>query len=347
MRSFAIGALPILAGLASGWACTSPAPTPDAAAARDAASTPDTGSSTDDGGPPIDAGNVTRVSRMPPLAGDPTFAPPVPRSDQISSTFGPRWKTSAARYDFHPGIDWFDDEGTPVTAIGDGVVDGVYPDGSTTFPNGGNVVVVLHALAASLTFHDQPVDRIYAVYLHLASYAVAAGEPVTRGQVVGAMGHTGDTTFTHLHFEIRVQTRCSLQYQVANPGSSCVTGWDPHVHPFLFVGGPNDDAIQIQEMPPAAGDAYAVRYEASRGDLDLDVIETDLGAIGFDERLGLDATTLAHLDDFHYPWMTLVPLPFGSTDDRLVMELHFPTRPAYVEMRDIHGVGLRIGAPPR
>lgn len=275
-----------------------------------------------------------------PLA---VFDPPVPRPEAISSTFGPRWKTSASRYDFHPGIDWFDVEGTPVTAIGDGVVDAVHPDGSTSFPNGGNVLVIRHELPELRTFHGQVIDHVFAVYLHLASFAVAAGDAVRRGQVVAAMGQTGDTTFVHLHFEIRVQTICSLPYQIANPGSTCVTGFDPHVHPFLFVGGRDDDAVTLEEMPPSSGDAWAVRYVASRGDLDLDVIETDLGALGFGERRGMDATALARLDDFRYPWLTLVPLPFTSTDEALVMELHFPVRPAFLEVRDLDGSGLRLG----
>lgn len=309
------------------FACSNtPSGAPDAASAR------------------ADAG-ATIVMAPPPLAAMAVFAAPVPRPDQISSTFGPRWKTSASRYDFHPGIDWFDAEGTPVTAIGDGVVEAAHRDGSTAFPNGGNVLVVRHAMPMATTFHGQAVDRFYAVYLHLSSFAVAQGDAVTRGQVVGAIGHTGDTTFDHLHFETRVQTLCSMQYQLANPTASCVIGFDPHVHPFLFVGGRDDDAITLEEIAPAAGDAWAVRYTATRGDLDLDVIETDLGALGFDERRGLDASSLALLDDFHYPWLTLVPAPFGSSDERLVMELHFPVRPAFVEVRDIHGAGLRLGSP--
>lgn len=297
-----------------------------------------------DTGPLGDAG-LFRVTAEPPLAPMPSFGSPVPRPEQISSTFGPRWKTSADRYDFHPGIDYFDAEGTPVAAIGDGVVEAVHPDGSASFPNGGNVLVVRHALPAATMFHGQVVDRFYAVYLHLASFAVADGQRVTRGQVVGAMGRTGDTTFVHLHFETRVQTLCSLQYQVANPMASCAIGFDPHVHPFLFVGGQNDDAIGVEEIAPEAGAAWALRYTAGRGDLDLDVIETDLGTLGFGERRGMDATSLARLDDFHYPWLTLVPAPFGSRDEELVMELHFPVRPRFVELRDIHGVGVRVGSP--
>jgi murein DD-endopeptidase MepM/ murein hydrolase activator NlpD len=285
---------------------------------------------------------ATVLRREPALAAMPVFDPPVPRPERISSTFGPRWKFSISDYDLHPGIDYVDALGTPLTAIGDGTVEGVYPTGSAQFPEGGNVLVVRHPLPAPLWFHGRSVDRIFAVYVHLDAFAVAAGDTVTRGQVVGTMGRSGVTDYVQLHFEIRVQTMCSLQFQTLAPTASCVTGFDPHVHPFLFVGGRDEDAITIAEIPPAPGEALALRYTAGRGDLDLDVIDTDLGTLGFVERRGLDATTLARLDDFDYGWLRLDPRPFTSIDERLVMELHFPTRPRYVEMRDVYGKGVRV-----
>lgn len=284
-------------------------------------------------------GPGTPTSAAPALVASTGFVAPVPRPLRISSTFGPRWKTSAGRTDFHPGIDYFDDLGTEVYAIGAGTVRGVHPEGSTTFPNGGNVLVVEHALPPGVRFHGVDVSRFFAVYLHLDTFAVALDQAVAAGEVVGTMGMTGDTEFVHLHFETRVQSSCSLPYQVAHQDASCVTGFDPHVHPYLFVGGENDDAIGVTEIPTDA--AYAVRYEATRGDLDLDVVATDLGTLGFGERLGLDATSLATLDDFDLGWVRLVPLPFGSSSDVLAIELHFASRPSTLEFRDVHGVGIR------
>jgi hypothetical protein len=258
----------------------------------------------------------------------------------ISSTFGPRWKASAARDDFHLGIDYFGALGAPLLAIGDGQVAGVYPDGSAAFPNGGNVVVIEHALPPR-TFHGRGVDRVFAVYLHAEALRVTADQTVTRGQEVATMGKTGDTDFVHLHFETRVQTACSLGYQQGHP--ECAVGFDPHVHPYLFVGGANTDLLTVEELPAATAGGLSLRYAASRGDLDLDVIETDLGAIGFGARAGLDATGAATLDDFDYGFLRLVPLPFLSTSDTLALELHFPRRPAFLELRDIFGRGLRFG----
>jgi hypothetical protein len=167
---------------------------------------------------------------------------------------------------------------------------------------------------------------------------------VTAGQQVATMGKTGDTDFVHLHFETRVQTTCSLAYQLDHP--DCSVGFDPHVHPYLFVGGANLDRITVEELPPDEGGGFTARYTATRGDLDLDVIETDLGAIGFDTRIGLDARSTAALDDFDYGYLRLVPIPFLSTSETLAFELHFARRPAFLELRDIHGRGLRFGERP-
>ena len=274
----------------------------------------------------VEVGGLPVEGPVPLVVGK-RFQPPVTNATAISSSFGPRWKTSASRDDFHLGIDYFGEPGTPLLAIGDGVVAGIYPEGNTTFPNGGNVVVIEHVMPET-TFHGVPIDRVFAIYLHVQSFAVAAGEPVVAGQTVAAMGMTGDTEFVHLHFETRVGTQCS---QLA-----CGGAFDPHVHPFLFVSAPDDDVIEVQ---PLGGDGFGVRFIEHRGDLDFDVIESDLGALGFDERRGID---VKHLDDFDYGWIRLVPQPFSSTSTDRVFDLHFDERPSWLELRDIHGRGIRF-----
>lgn len=280
------------------------------------------------------------VLATPPLQPAQIFGSPVPNPLQISSTFGPRWKESAGRDDFHLGIDYYDALGTPLFAIGDGTVHGVFPDGSSTFPLGGNVVVIEHAIAPRV-FHGKQVDHFFAVYLHTQSITVAVGDTVTRGQMVATMGMTGDTDFVHCHFETRVQTSCSLEFQATHP--ECATGFDPHVHPFLFVGGENTDRLMITQLPT---DDFTVRYEATRGDLDLDTIETDFGTLGFDTREGIDAGSTTTLDNFDYGYVRLVPIPFVSASTSIAYELHFKARPAYFEVRDIYGHGLRYGKTP-
>ena len=92
-----------------------------------------------------------------------------------------------------------------VIAAKDGVV--VYPtsDSQTQYPDTGglnnndggqrgNYVVIEHS------------DGNYTYYQHLAqnSITVRAGDQVRQGQVIGKMGHSGRSTGTHLHFEVRV-----------------------------------------------------------------------------------------------------------------------------------------------
>ena len=72
---------------------------------------------------------------------------------------------------------------------------------------------------------------VYALYAHLApaSVAVVAGQDVAAGEVVGRVGHTGNSTAPHLHFQLMDSAEvrsmrgiaCAFrQYLVRRPG-----GW--------------------------------------------------------------------------------------------------------------------------
>lgn len=62
----------------------------------------------------------------------------------------------------------------------------------------GNYVVIQH------TLEDNSI--IYTLYGHMkeGSIMVAEGNEIKTGQVLGIMGNTGNSTGSHLHFEIRV-----------------------------------------------------------------------------------------------------------------------------------------------
>ncbi len=91
---------------------------------------------------------------------------------------------------FHDGVDIVDGYGTPVRAVAVGVVAYV---GWNPWDEDGRawIVVVVHP--------DGYVSR----YGHLIpTDTVRAGELVHTGQIVGKMGSTGNSTGTHLHFEL-------------------------------------------------------------------------------------------------------------------------------------------------
>lgn len=87
----------------------------------------------------------------------------------------------------HGGTDYAAATGTPVVAVNSGRVALV---GDFFFP--GRLVAIDHGLG------------LYTLYFHLDSVAVGQGDPVERGQTIGAVGATGRATGPHLHFGAHV-----------------------------------------------------------------------------------------------------------------------------------------------
>ncbi len=108
----------------------------------------------------------------------------VPR---ISSGYGPRIDPLHGGRGFHDGIDLPGPVGAPVSAAADGVV-----RVASHAPGYGQWIELAHP--------DGSATR----YAHLSHILVHRGARVTRGQVIGAMGSSGRSTGSHLHFEVRV-----------------------------------------------------------------------------------------------------------------------------------------------
>ncbi len=89
----------------------------------------------------------------------------------------------------HNGVDLASIYGTNILASADGQVI-VAKSGGWNGGYGSYVVIK----------HDNGTQTLYA---HLSSVIVSAGQVVSQGQIIGHMGSTGDSTGTHLHFEIR------------------------------------------------------------------------------------------------------------------------------------------------
>lgn len=113
----------------------------------------------------------------------------------------------------HRGVDIANDFGTPVVAVGVGIVFYAGEDIETLFgpkPDFyGRVVVV--KMADNWEGHT-----IYTLYGHLESVSVSAGQPVNAGDVVGMVGSSGVALGPHLHFEVRQDDPHSYE-SVRNP----------------------------------------------------------------------------------------------------------------------------------
>ncbi len=86
----------------------------------------------------------------------------------------------------HGGTDYSAPEGAPVLAAADGTVAMV---ADQFF--GGNAVFVDHG------------DGLITMYMHMSRADVHEGQPVRRGERLGAVGSTGRATGPHLHFGVR------------------------------------------------------------------------------------------------------------------------------------------------
>jgi murein DD-endopeptidase MepM/ murein hydrolase activator NlpD len=108
---------------------------------------------------------------------------------RISSVFGTREHPILGGLRMHKGTDYAANMGTPVRAIGDGVV--VRAGWSNGY---GNVLEIRHR------------NGFVSRYGHLSRYAtsVRVGARVTIGQTVAFVGSTGLSTGPHLHFEVLV-----------------------------------------------------------------------------------------------------------------------------------------------
>lgn len=109
------------------------------------------------------------------------------KAAMLGSPFGHRSDPIAGLRAMHEGIDFNAEAGTPVVVAADGVVL------SASYHNEfGNLIDVDHG------------DGLISRYAHLSRMNVKAGQMLKRGESIGAVGSTGRSTGSHLHFEVRM-----------------------------------------------------------------------------------------------------------------------------------------------
>ena len=106
---------------------------------------------------------------------------------RVTSGFSMRLHPISGMWKQHKGIDFAAPVGTPIRAVGDGVIDFAGTQGGY-----GNVLVVQHGSVYS------------TAYAHLSRMApgIRRGSRVVQGEVIGYVGTTGRSTGPHLHYEV-------------------------------------------------------------------------------------------------------------------------------------------------
>lgn len=107
----------------------------------------------------------------------------MPVQGHVTSRYGAR---ESIRDHTHKGLDIAAKTGTPIKAAADGTV--IY---SGTMGGYGNIIILDHG------------NGITTYYGHCSKLYKTKGKKVTAGDIIAAVGSTGNSTGSHLHFEIR------------------------------------------------------------------------------------------------------------------------------------------------
>jgi len=282
----------------------------------------------------------------------------------LESAFGPRVQTSGGNYDWHRGIDI---DGTLNTDLIVAPLDGYLHRYQFESASSGYTVILRHELSdfgvPSLTYEGKTITRFYTWYSHLYDDGIdgnavgtgdqymdaySIGDAIPQNTIIGILGDSGTpanggTYGPHLHFELRVGSNASLQFQLDNPMTT-QWGFDPHINPMIL--------FDPQTFDPAAAAAYTQALnqagEAAFGEdltfdyninvdelpllnrIEIRIIDTldageeKLHVLDFNLRSGYNAETTAALDTLDTGNPYVDPVAFGDDATQFESSLVVP-----------------------
>ena len=117
-----------------------------------------------------------------------------PATGPVTSSYGMRRHPITGVWKLHDGTDLGEKCGSPIRAAAPGTVVSI-----TSTSAYGNRLIIDHGAGAS--------GRLQTSYNHAQGFAVAVGDRVAAGQVIGRVGSTGLATGCHLHFQVWIDGR--------------------------------------------------------------------------------------------------------------------------------------------
>ncbi len=136
----------------------------------------------------MDGNDGSSVGSMPAPVADISIPSRMPLDGAaLTSDYGMRTHPVLGGRRRHNGVDLAAPTGTPIYATADGIV-----SRADRFSSYGLYVSIEHGASLQTRF------------AHMSRIAVAAGERVRKGDIIGYVGSTGRSTGPHLHYEVRV-----------------------------------------------------------------------------------------------------------------------------------------------
>ena len=159
----------------------------------------------------------------------------------MRSGFGARRHPILGDIRMHTGVDWATAYGTPIFAAGNGAIEKIGWEGGY-----GKYIRIKHN------------NGYETAYGHMSAFAkgMEVGKRVRQGQVIGFVGSTGQSTGSHVHFEILVNGRFVDPMRVKLPRGRALEG--PMMANFEkerdrldgMMGGHNGSSARISDAGP-------------------------------------------------------------------------------------------------
>jgi murein DD-endopeptidase MepM/ murein hydrolase activator NlpD len=197
-----------------------------------------------------------------------------------------------------------------------------------TSTDGGTIVIIRHTFSPAVPHLSSTLNYFFTYYMHLNSVvpslvtanADGTHPTITAGQHIAYLGHSGSASYDHVHIELRIGTMCSLEYQRANPMSSCSVGFgfDPHFHPMLMFPPlmPLTNAITLTTVPTSSTDGVITFTSDEEQPLlnrfEFRVVRISTSTVVLSHVLDYDLRTgfVTDFPDKTKPYID--PVPFGT-----------------------------------
>jgi murein DD-endopeptidase MepM/ murein hydrolase activator NlpD len=159
---------------------------------------------------------------------------------RISSPFGMRIHPITRKPSFHKGIDYVKGHDDPIYAVVGGLV---------THARMGQKGSGLGNYGITVCIKDK--NGALHLYAHLNSALVKEGRSVEQGQVIGRQGSTGQSTGSHLHYEIRKKASPNFGWEASENSV-----YEPIVYLENYFAKEKKEEPQI--FPDVANDRWSI-----------------------------------------------------------------------------------------